>query len=53
MMYFKFTDKNGDEMYGSINADREQIDLNKLKELCHAETLEEVSKEEYDEQGEE
>ena len=32
MMYFKFTDKNGDEMYGAINADRAQAEA-RLKEL--------------------
>lgn len=53
MFYFKFTDKYGEEMYGSINADVDTIDLNKLKELCCAQTFEEVSKEEYDAQDEE
>lgn len=53
MFYFKFTDKDGNEMYGSANADKEKIDFNKLKDLLHAETLEEVSKKEYDAQDEE
>ncbi len=50
MLYFKITDKDGDEMYGSTNADKEHIDLEKLKNLLCAEIIEEVSKEEYDAQ---
>ncbi len=52
MMYFKFTDTEDNEMYGSINADKKQIDLAKVKDLLNAKTLVEVSKEEYDEQTE-
>lgn len=53
MFYFKFVDmKTGEEWYGSINADREKIDLDKLKKMLYAKTLEEVSKEEFDEQSE-
>ncbi len=52
MFYFKFTDMEGNEMYAEIDADMERIDLLKVKDLLHAETLVEVSKEEYDEQTE-
>ncbi len=53
MFYFKFTDKNGNEMYGKINALKEQISIEKLKNIIGAVTLEEVTKEEYDAQNEE
>ncbi len=52
MFYFKFTDNAGVEMYGTINANKEQIDLEKLKKLLYAEALEEVSKEEYESETE-
>ncbi len=56
MFYFKFTDQHGNEMYASItvqNADkatpeRKQKFIEELKKICLAETLEEISKEEYD-----
>ena len=56
MFYFKFKDKNGIEMYGAITVENVDIAppeqktqfIEDLKKLCHAETLEEVSKEEYD-----
>lgn len=53
MFYFKFTDWNGDEMYGEISADKEQISIDKLKDIIGAVTLEEVTKEEYYAQDEE
>ena len=53
MFYFKFTDKNGDEMYGEVSANKEQISIDKLKDIIGAVTLEEVTKEEYDAQDEE
>ena len=47
---------NGIEMYGAITVENVDIAppeqktqfIEDLKKLCHAETLEEVSKEEYD-----
>lgn len=52
MTYFKFTDSEDNEMYGSINADNVKIDFTKLKAVLHAKTLVKVSKEEYDAQDE-
>ena len=53
MFYFKFTDINGNEMYGQISANKEQIAIDKLKDIIGAVTVEEVTKEEYDAQDEE
>lgn len=61
MFYFKFKDKDGVEMYGEITVDnvnkatpeQKKEFLEQLKKLCFAETLEEVSKAEYDAQTEE
>lgn len=39
MMYFKFTDKEGNEIYGAVNADKDRIDLNKLRDFLHAKML--------------
>lgn len=60
MFYFKFTDKDGVEMYGEITVDnvdkatpeQKKEFLEQLKKLCYAESLEEVSKAEYDAQEE-
>lgn len=61
MFYFKFTDKDGLEMYGAITVDnvdkampeQKKEFLKQLKKLCFAESLEEISKTEYDAQTEE
>lgn len=60
MIYFKFTDTKDNEMYGSINVkipdnitpDKRKEFFEELKKYCYAKTLEEVSREEYDEQDE-
>ncbi len=56
MFYFKFKDINGIEAYGSITVDnvdkatpeQKQDFIERLKRICKAVTLEEVSKEEYE-----
>lgn len=61
MFYFKFKDKNAVEMYGAITVDnvdkatpeQKKEFLKQLKKLCFAESLEEISKTEYDAQTEE
>lgn len=50
--YYKFSDKRGTVMYCSVNLAADNITLEKLQEILHAETLEEVSKAEYDAQSE-
>lgn len=59
MFYFKFTDNDGNKMYASVNIEnvnkatpkqKEEL-IEELKNFIRAETLEEVSKEEYDNEG--
>jgi len=49
--YFKFMDDQGNEMYCSVNPFTDGVSVERLKEVLYAETIEEVSKEEYDAQG--
>ena len=52
MFYFKFTTEDGEELYGKTNMPKEAIDLNKLKSMCKATVLEEVTEEEYERETE-
>lgn len=53
MFYFKFTTTAGEELYGKINAAKKAIDLEKLKVICNAQSIQQVTKKEFDEETEE
>lgn len=56
MFYFKFKDKYGAELYASINVDnvdkatpeQKQAFFEELKKICKTDSIDEVSKEEYE-----